>query len=54
LKGDSWAGEFGMERVSHDERLIRVMGLDDDLRHAPKGVTPDDSECDRTQGAPIS
>ena len=40
-----------MEGVSHDERLVRVMGLDDDLRHAPKGVTPDDSECDRTQGS---
>ena len=43
-----------MELVRHHERLIRVVGVDDDLRHALEGVTPDDSEFDRTQGAPIS
>jgi hypothetical protein len=54
LECDARTGEFGMQLVSADERLVGVVSLHDDLGHALEGVTPEHSKLDRTQGSPIS
>jgi hypothetical protein len=54
LERDARTGEVGMQFVSEDERLVGVMCLHNDLNHALKGVTPQHSKLDGTQGSPIS
>ncbi len=53
-QGDPGPGEFRVERVRDHQRLLGVVGLDYQLRHALEGITPEDAEPDRTHGSRTS